>query len=94
MEPSPTLQAIAKLEVEKKESAAEISLCKSQVGFIMLCFWTLGHLLFQLNESRVADGKVDTLQLIIEQRDQVRKLIIFGRIWIVRILYTCYIRFH
>merc|ERR1712226_903482 len=47
-------KTIAKLETEKKEAQAEISLCKSQ-----------------LDESRCADGKVDTLQLLIEQRDQI-----------------------
>merc|ERR1719319_1142693 len=46
--------AITKLEAEKKDAEAEVSLCKSQ-----------------LDESRVLDGKVDALQLIIEQRDQI-----------------------
>ena len=36
----------------------------------------LPHRPVQLDESRVLDGKVDALQLIIEQRDQVRSAIL------------------
>ena len=47
-------KVISKLEEEKREAEAEVSLCKSQ-----------------LNETRVNDGKVDALQLLVEQRDQI-----------------------
>ena len=47
-------KVISKLEEEKREAEAEVSLCKSQ-----------------LNETRINDGKVDALQLLVEQRDQI-----------------------